>query len=276
MRDVDPDDIARFEMFGFVVLRGLLAPGEVAQLRSEVLAGLTDAFGEDLARNTRDATPLDVTVPGSFLPLMANAAPLSQALVADDPRLISVATALLGEFTVASPALGACLVGDSPWHNDAGTGERWVRVSAYLDPVTEASGALRIAPSTQHGSLPTELAGQFGGRWSRDDPVAVPAVAVETVPGDLVVFDPRVHHGSWGGQARLRWSVDYARMVGGRDAAKQARLVALINDLSEWPTTPAWPTWSDWVGGADQRTARMAAVTKLRELGVSLGPSDRT
>jgi hypothetical protein len=267
---MDPDDVLRFETFGFVVLRSLLTPVEVEQLRSEVVGALTEVFGDGFGRNTRVEDPLDVTVPGNFLPLMADAAPLSQALVVDDPRLSRVAAALLGDFTVASPALGACLVGDTPWHNDAGTGSRWVRVNVYLDSVTETSGALRIVPATQHGSLPAEIARQFDRGWARDDPSAIPGIALETSPGDVVVFDPRVHHGSWGGRSRLRWSVDYAGMVGADNEAARARLVALIKELSDWPTTAAWPAWSDWVAGAGGRDGRAMAIATLRDLDVLL------
>jgi hypothetical protein len=262
------DDVVRFETFGFVVLRGLLTPEEVRRLRGEVVSALTDVFGEAFGRNTRADGTVDVTVPGNFLPLMANAAPLSQALVADDPRLPAVAARLLGDFTVASPALAACLVGETPWHNDAGTGNRWVRVNAYLDPVTATSGALRMVPATQHGSLPADIARQLDATWSREDPSAMPGIALETSPGDVVVFDPRAHHGSWGGQSRLRWSVDYAGMVGAGDEAARANLVALIEDLSDWPTTAEWPTWSQWASGPDRTEARAGAIATLQDLGV--------
>jgi ectoine hydroxylase-related dioxygenase (phytanoyl-CoA dioxygenase family) len=265
---VDADDVVRFEAFGFVVLRGLLGLDEVKQLRSEVVGALTDAFGEAFGRNARAEGTVDVAVPGNFLPLMADASPLSQALVVDDPRLPSVAAALLDDFTVASPALAACLVGQTPWHNDAGTGSRWVRVNAYLDPVTATSGALRVVPATHHGSLPVDIARQFDAGWSRGDPFVLPGVALETSPGDVVVFDPRVHHGSWGGRSRLRWSVDYAAMAGVGDLAARAKLVALIEDLSDWPTTAAWPTWSQWTAGADRTAARARAIATLQDLGV--------
>jgi hypothetical protein len=265
---MDAGDVVHFETFGFVVLRDLLTPDEVERLRSEVVGALTDVFGEAFGRNTRADGTMDVTVPGNFLPLMADASPLSQALVVDDPRLPTIAARLLGDFTVASPALAACLVGETPWHNDAGTGNRWVRVNAYLDPVTETSGALRVVPASQHGSLPVDIARQRDANWPRETPSVKPGVALETSPGDVVVFDPRVHHGSWGGRSRLRWSVDYAGMVGADDDAARAKLVALIEDLSDWPTTPAWPTWSQWAAGAGGTEARRRAIATLHDLGV--------
>jgi hypothetical protein len=55
-------------------------------------------------------------------------------------------------------------------------------VNAYLDPVTETTGALRVVPATQHGSLPVDIARQLGAGWSREDPSVMPGVALSVSP----------------------------------------------------------------------------------------------
>ena len=262
------EHLADFEIFGFVVVRSLLTPSEVEQITAEVDAALRDVFADAYSSNTRrDTEEGDVAAEGNFLPLMADRAPLSQALVADDDRLSGIAGALLGDFTVASPALATCLVSDTPWHNDGGLGTRWLRCNAYLQPVTQATGALRFVPASQEpavaGAIDTYL-DQVG----RDDPEVLPGVSVETEPGDVVVFDPRIHHGSWGGAARLRWSIDYLAMPATHDRDALASTASLIADLSDWPTTPDWPTWAQWRAHHTQR--RQEAVRKLDALGVDL------
>jgi hypothetical protein len=234
-------------------LRGLLSDAEVDVLRAEVEGGLRDAFGSAFGANTRDDMPSgeddEVAAEGNFLPLMADRTPLSQSLVADDPRLASFAEKVLGACTLASPALATLLVADTPWHNDPGIGERWVRFNAYLQPATESTGALRVVPGSQDRSLPDDV-----------------GVALETMPGDVIAFDPRVRHGAWGGGPRLRWNVDFVALPDESDAQRFAHTRGLIEELSSWPSTDRWPTWSEWAAGTNE--ARQAAVQKLSALGV--------
>lgn len=259
--------LSHFKLFGYTVLRSLLLPEEVRQLSAEVECALADVHGDAAGTNTRtDVSDEDVAAFGSFVPLMADEAPLSQSLIADDSRLPSVAEAILGEFTLASPALATCLVGDTGWHYDGGTGEEWVRINAYLTPTSSATGALRVVPLSQHDSRPEEIDSWLETSPARTARAAVPGVALETAPGDVIVFNPRCHHGSWGGTQRLRWSVDFVRMPPNVDADAARKTRSLIEELSDWPTTDRWPTWNQWTTGTSQR--RRDAMTKLRSLGV--------
>ena len=267
----DEASVSHFELFGFAVLRNLLSGDEAHRLRAEVEAGLRDAFGLRFGENTRDDMPAEddeeVAAEGNFLPLMADRTPLSQSLLADDLRLQSFAEAVLGESTIASPALATLLVADTPWHNDPGTGERWLRLNAYLQPSAADTGSLRVVPASQQGSLPTDIAEMLKHqRTLRARPDALPGVALETMPGDVIAFDPRVHHGAWGGGRRLRWSVDFVALPSKGDRKRLDETRALVQELSSWPTTDAWPTWREWAAGPDER--RRAAVAKLKALGI--------
>jgi ectoine hydroxylase-related dioxygenase (phytanoyl-CoA dioxygenase family) len=78
----------------------------------------------------------------------------------------------------------------------------------YLDPVGADSGCLRVIP----GSCITDdryaqaLQGEIGRSqelWGIDGR-QVPAIALETQPGDLVLFNHNTKHASFGGGARRR------------------------------------------------------------------------
>ena len=76
----------------------------------------------------------------------------------------------------------------------------------YLDPTTKDTGALRVIPGSHRVGEPFAEAlerhlrnGGFG-----IDPSSVPACALETTPGDLLVFDHNIKHSSFGGSERRR------------------------------------------------------------------------
>src|SRR5438045_7267891 len=98
-------DILHFRTFGFVVIPSLLTGVEVAQLRREVTAALRDAFGGVGTDTDPDGTG---GIRGDYLPLTADRAPLSQALVADDRRLFQGSVELLGTPTVPTAPIATC------------------------------------------------------------------------------------------------------------------------------------------------------------------------
>ncbi|GAC1601141.1 MAG: hypothetical protein NVS3B21_28590 [Acidimicrobiales bacterium] len=261
-----------FKTFGYTVLRHLLSHDEVIELRAEVERGLRDRFGTTFGHNTRDDMPGEnddeVAAEGNFMPLMSNLAPLSQRLVADDRRLTSFAESVLGECTIASPALATLLTSDTPWHSDPGIGERWLRFNAYLQPAAATTGALRAVPASHHGSVPAGVAALLKSDPRRQGKAdGLPGVVLETEPGDVIAFDPRVHHSAWGGGARLRWSIDFAAFPAIDDHDRRERTRDLVDELSSWPTDGRWPTWAEWAAGGT--TDRARALNKLIALGVS-------
>jgi hypothetical protein len=80
-------------------------------LRDEVGGALTEAFGHI------DGRPNDLGgISGDYLPLAVNRAPLSLALIADDPRTFLSAAELLASLTVPSIGVATRFTGDSTWH----------------------------------------------------------------------------------------------------------------------------------------------------------------
>ncbi|MCX5380154.1 phytanoyl-CoA dioxygenase family protein [Streptomyces sp. NBC_00091] len=98
------------------------------------------------------------------------------------------------------------LVGDSYWHSDGFYTTPFLRFALYLDTTAHDTGALRFLPGshradngwlgepTQHVIRHREDLGLTGGD--------VPAVVVESQPGDAIVFDTNVLHSAWHGGIR--------------------------------------------------------------------------
>ena len=105
-------------------------------------------------------------------------------------------------------------VGDTSWHSD-GFNQRPVKsikLAFYLDPVTKNSGALRVIPGSHRNidsfgdllesHLTSDIFGMTGDQ--------IPAVALESNPGDVLVFNHRIKHSSWGGSdARRMFTMNF-------------------------------------------------------------------
>ena len=77
----------------------------------------------------------------------------------------------------------------------------------YLDPVTRDTGCLRVIPGSHVIASPwlaslrkvNQPEQNFGVTGSQ-----VPSVALESQPGDVVVFNHNLHHAAFGGSSRRR------------------------------------------------------------------------
>lgn len=82
------------------------------------------------------------------------------------------------------------------------------KMALYLDPVAGSTGALRVIPGSQ----------RYGDQYAEDlqrqlrnskemlgiSGAEVPAIALTSNPGDVVVFNQNTKHSSWGGSNRRR------------------------------------------------------------------------
>ena len=149
----------------------------------------------------------------AFVPFIDQSEYLS-ALI-DDPRIDGVASALLGDDYNYETSDGNFYVGNTRWHSDgfARTKYRFLKFAFYLDPVTADSGCLRVIPGSHHRKDRYALALHEAMSSSRTDATEnrlgltgpeVPAVALETRPGDLIMFNQDLKHASYGGGTRRR------------------------------------------------------------------------
>ena len=128
----------------------------------------------------------------------------------DDPRIHDIAASICGEDFNYTGGDGNFYVGDSNWHSDGYDGHRLmsIKIAFYLDPLTRDTGALRVIPGSHRvgegfaDGIEQDIrdSGKIWGLSGRE----VPAVALETTPGDIVVFNHNLKHAAFGGSARRR------------------------------------------------------------------------
>ena len=139
----------------------------------------------------------------------------------DDHRIHDIASSLCGEEFNYTSGDGNYYVGDTRWHSD-GYGTRpvlTIKIAFYLDKVGASSGALRVIPGSHKkgtkfaDTLQQHLVG------NKDTPpdlfglngYDLPAVALETNPGDVAVFNHNIKHSSWGGSnARRMFTMNFS------------------------------------------------------------------
>ena len=130
----------------------------------------------------------------------------------DDPRILDIATTLLGDDFNYMGSDGNYYVGDTGWHSD-GTHKAedpmHIKIAFYLDSLTGSTGALRVIPGS-HYLFTDRYADrlQQGIRQSQEcwaiHEQNVPGIIIETNPGDLVLFNHNTKHASFGGGNRRR------------------------------------------------------------------------
>jgi hypothetical protein len=150
----------------------------------------------------------------------------------DDPRVLGIARALLGDDFVYAESDGNIMNCDVLWHIDAYgalAAHEHIKLFFYLDPLHHDAGALRMIPGShltdspfgkllrKHLTLdPDRCVDQYG--IGLDE---VPAWSLEVEPGDLIVGNFRTVHASFNGQVGRRlFTVNFgARANDAADAA---------------------------------------------------------
>ena len=198
--------MAYFETFGFLKFPGLLAD-EIAEItrRFEMLWSARGGghHGKEHDKKQRSA----------LLPFIDQDEYLS-ALI-DDPRIDGIASSILGDDYNYTASDGNLYVGDTSWHSDGYGPSKYlsIKMALYLDPVARDSGCLRVIPGSHHvgdGSANALHQGAPSSREPHQEELwgiggsEVPAVALDSQPGDLVVFNQNLKHASFGGRERRR------------------------------------------------------------------------
>ena len=195
-----PAQLSFFNAFGFLALPGLLAD-RVERITAEFEA-VWDAQGGGHFGSRHDGNRRSC-----IAPFIDRSAYLSAML--DDPRLEGIAAAILGDDFNYMGSDGNLYAGDTTWHSDGWHREIiHIKMAFYLDPVGRDSGCLRVIPGSHRigdsvsDALQREIFDTPGnwGMAGRD----VPCVALETRPGDVVLFNHNLKHASFGGSGRRR------------------------------------------------------------------------
>jgi hypothetical protein len=235
--DVAGIDVEQFRKWGYVVCRRAIdAEPLIAEVDVTLREGVRAAFTADVGGQALRAV---------FVPMMSERTPISLRLVGS---LAPVATTLLDGPVLPVRAKCVRYGGDTAWHRDSVLPVASVGLLCYLDPLTAATGALRVVPGSHRGG---------GGRSPAD------GVALETEPGDLIVMDEHLLHASEGGaQRRRQWRVDF---VGdGPDADLRAYFAAIFPpDFEGGYDGAAFPSY-----GPHWRASGLPGVERLEQLGV--------
>ena len=196
--ELSQEQVRFFNVFGYLALPSLFSPEEIAWITEEFETSI-QAFGggqtHDGTRRTMFGGPIEHTEKLSAL--------------LDDSRIIGLLSGLLGDDFNYCSGDGNYYTGDTGWHPDGNWGQLFaLKVAFYLDPVSRDTGCLRVIPGSQRpdhfvrtGKIDVNRSQELFGVSPRDFPGNV---ALETKPGDLVVFNHDTYHAAYGGSARRR------------------------------------------------------------------------
>jgi hypothetical protein len=238
----------RFSRDGFVILPGAFDP---IPLASEFDRADADAFDGRATMTTLEQGTGTVTF--RTVPMMCERTPVSLALM---DRYAVIAAELLGRTVVPGRAKGTWYRSDTAWHRDSVHDIASVGFLAYLEPLDAANGALRVVP---------------GSHIKRDAPLPEGTGAVgkvlDTSPGDVIVFDEHLIHGSSGGRQRRQWRVDF--LIDPRDEAEHAAAAAWFDQSvpderdNPWYNAERYPSYGPYWKALDRPWTE-----RLRQLGV--------
>lgn len=194
--------LAQFETFGYLGFPGLLA--DRADAIVEEFEALWARHGGGHA-----GKPHDGKARSAMVQFLDQSEYLSTLL--DDARIHDIAASLLGDDFNYMGSDGNFYAGDTNWHSDGYGGRgglRHIKLAFYLDPLTRATGALRVIPGSHRVGEP--YADQLERDVRNSNAVwgiggdQVPAMALETQAGDVLVFNHDLKHSAWGGSKRRR------------------------------------------------------------------------
>ena len=190
-----------FKTFGYLVFKGIFVDeiNDITQGFERVWSNLGGGhYGKEHDKKQRSAV----------LPFIDKDEYLCALL--DNDSIDGIAASILGDDYNYTSSDGNFYVGDTGWHSDGYTRKKYlsIKMAMYLDTVTANSGCLRVIPGSHNvGDVFAESlqeASQNSKQQKQEQlwgisGIDVPAVALESDPGDLVVFNHRLKHSSFGG-----------------------------------------------------------------------------
>ena len=207
--------IAYFQQFGYLIIPQLFSAAEITAISGHFERTLATCGPSNPSAGKGQQLVLG---PIQHLPEM-NA-------ILDHPGILDLAGGILGDDFNYAMGDGRNYSGDTPWHPDGSWGQLFsAKIAIYLDPLTRATGALQVIPGSHdpHHPLRRRLQAMGGpavpGR-SRARPMLglqgiqdecgfsgtdfPGARALETNPGDVLIFNHDTFHASFGGGQRRR------------------------------------------------------------------------
>ena len=181
-----------FKIFGYVAMRGLLNPDELEMIECKHREGLAAAFSDEPFKG----------VSGQWT-RMTNEQTLFFASLNEDPRFLTPAQQICGDDVLGNGTDAHFAVGDTQWHSDSGWQpdsediQMGVKYHFQLKSQTAQTGALCFIPGSH--LLRGSQHRMFGKALEKTPTEEVPYQGVPLQPGDVIVFDIRTWHASFGG-----------------------------------------------------------------------------
>ena len=196
-----------FNTFGYLLFRGLYPPDEMARIVAEA-----DALMAKLRPANQDASEAF----GASQVLEQH--PVLSDMV-DDDRVYLPVSQLLGEDFIWGGSefnyQGSTTDPTHWWHCDRGDcldlPVTWIKCLLYFEPTMRENGSLRVIPGSHKTDWAKQLLPLQEQKPTTADRLygvpahALPCVAMETQPGDLVTFNQFLFHGVFGKQASRRY-----------------------------------------------------------------------
>ena len=195
---LNEQQLRHFHTFGYLIVRKLLSPAEVEWVIEEFEWSIRNRGGgseHDGSRRTMFGGPIEHT--------------RKMCTLLDHPGVRGLIGGVIGEDFNYCSGDGNYYAGDTRWHPDGNWGQLWATKTAfYLDELRAGSGCLRVIPGShrpdhyvrKEGVNPNDSEELFGVPGSE-----FPGnVAIETDPGDVVIFNHDLYHASFGGGGRRR------------------------------------------------------------------------
>ena len=248
--------VAFFKTFGFLFLPRLFTGAEVAIMKRE--AG--EIFAED-----RESESLAEDETQDLVTFWERKPYLSELL--DDDRIQNIAADLLGPNFVMHATTGARRVGDTPWHADMVQEDPLLgaNITFYTEPLMKSTGCLSVIPGSHIASSLDQFEPLRG--VNRDSefrpfgllPSQIPCHACESMPGDVIVFNPKLLHAAFGSNAARHMHL--VSFFANPTTEKEIASIRALYEISRWGLHPA----KSHVNSARPRIRRM--VSRLVELG---------
>ena len=246
-----------YNTFGYVVLKRLFSTEELDIIRGE--------FDNMLAEQYSHA-PYDGSV-RHWTPMMDEDTPFLAGLM-EDGRFFSVAKQLYGDDVLGVVVDGNRYTGNTHWHRDTATIHQYgVKFAFYLQTVDADTGALRVIPGTHR--LPNDDEFAQGVRSMLVE--SVPATALASEPGDVVAFDIRLWHASFGGSddRQMCTVVYYANPKNPEelDALRNQGARNVEAGIKSFRPNRQYIYSKEWVSNPADSPARQCWIDRLTEVG---------
>jgi hypothetical protein len=260
------DHVAQFELFGFVILRNIFTDAELKTLREE--------FNHAATRHGKEVGSFDGENLHNFS-MLGEDTPFYSSLL-EDPRFYGPAAQLFGDDIFGLEVNSYRYVGNTSWHFNDGSPNIYGYGPKYqfpvFGPVTAETGALRVIPGSHKDPWQSELT-----RWwplarasaskerAREYLDKVPCYVTECDPGDAVLFDMRIVHGTFGGSVDRKVSaVTYYHYPKTPEELEVMRVTArsFYKNPKRWNKTQ----WDEWFSNLHESPLRQRWIDSWERL----------